>query len=284
MHPAPRLAQTQHAVSSRVFGVDFLPPLPPPAPPPTHAAPSAVHPATRAGHDAPARQPSDPTTAAGPPGSIIEPAPGPADPARAEAHQRLGQILARYKADAPHRHFVTAFTNIVFGEGDPRARLMFVGEAPGADEDRTGRPFVGRAGQLLERMITAMGLSRQSVYIANVLKTRPPNNATPTLDECARCLPYLMMQIAAVRPEAIVTLGLTATRALLTTDLTMSRLRGQWQTLAVPDAQPALSVQVMPTFHPAFLLRQYTAENRAKVWSDLQAVMTRLGIKPTGVG
>lgn len=273
MHPAQRLAQTQHAVTGRVFGVDFLPPAPRPAPPATSAGPSD-----------PPRETDGARAEVGLPGSIIEPAALPDDPARARAQELLDQALARYKADEPHRHFVTAFTNIVFGEGDPRARLMFVGEAPGADEDRTGRPFVGRAGQLLERMITAMGLSRQSVYIANVLKTRPPNNATPTLDECARCLPYLMMQIAAVRPEAIVTLGLTATRALLATDLTMSRLRGQWQALAVPDTDPALRVQVMPTFHPAFLLRQYTAENRAKVWSDLQAVMTLLNIKARGVG
>jgi len=206
------------------------------------------------------------------------------DERRAAAQRALDEIRARYERDAPHQHFVTAHSNIVFGEGDPCARLMFIGEAPGADEDRTGRPFVGRAGQLLARMILAMGLNRQSVYIANVLKTRPPNNATPTLDEAQRCSPYLFDQILAVRPEAIVTLGLPATRLVLKTDLSMGELRGRWSEWRHPDASKGdgFSVPVMPTFHPAFLLRQYTSENRAKVWSDLRSALVKLGLPVPG--
>jgi uracil-DNA glycosylase family 4 len=203
-------------------------------------------------------------------------APGaPRDPARSQ--RELDRLRARYEQDAPHKQFVTAHTNIVFGEGDPCARLMFIGEAPGAEEDRTGRPFVGRAGQLLEKMIGAMGLDRSRVYIANVLKTRPPDNATPTSEEIRICAPYLFEQIGIIRPEAIVALGLPATRALLGSADSMSRLRGQWTPFKLPAPLEGV-FPVMPTYHPAFLLRSYTAENRAKVWSDLQQVMTRLGL------
>lgn len=196
----------------------------------------------------------------------------------------LDKLRERYELDAPHKQFVTAHTHIVFGEGDPCAALMFIGEAPGAEEDKTGRPFVGRAGQLLNKMITAMGLKREQVYIANVLKTRPPDNATPTSDEIRICAPYLYTQIAIIQPRAIVTLGLPATRALLNTTDSMSRLRGRWATFTTPGPDRA-AVPVMPTYHPAFLLRSYTAENRAKVWSDLQQVMDRLGLRgPAAAG
>lgn len=218
---------------------------------------------------------------------VIEPKPDvPAvqhtDPDRIAAQRVLDEIRARYEREAPHQHFVTDHHCIVFGEGDPRAKLMFVGEAPGAEEDKVGRPFVGRAGQLLDKMIVAMGLRRQDVYIANVLKTRPPNNATPTMDECARCAPFLHAQIAAVRPEVIVTLGLPATRVLLNSMESMSRLRGQWATFTPPEAG-GRTVPVMPTYHPAFLLRAYTKENRQKVWSDLQLAAQRIGLAaPSG--
>ncbi len=198
-------------------------------------------------------------------------------PADREARQQaLDEIRERYERDAPHQHFVTAHTNIVFGDGDPCARLMFVGEAPGEEEDKQGIPFVGRAGQLLNKMIVAMGLRREDVYIANVLKTRPPNNATPTIDEAMRCAPYLMDQIGVVSPEALVTLGLPATRLLLGSTDTMGRLRGKWVTLDHPGGR----TNVMPTYHPAYLLRAYTKENRAKVWSDLKQVVDRLGLTP----
>jgi DNA polymerase len=209
--------------------------------------------------------------------SANQPAPAAsADPRRAEAQQRMDELRARYERDAPHKNFVTAHTNIVWGDGDVCARLMFIGEAPGADEDRTGVPFVGRAGQLLNKMIAAMGLRREDVYIANVLKTRPPNNATPTLEETRLCAPYLHEQIAIVRPEVVVTLGLPASRLVLDSSDSMGQLRGRWAEYAGPGPQ-GLRIPVMPTYHPAFLLRSYTPENRKKVWSDLQQVVARLG-------
>lgn len=193
---------------------------------------------------------------------------------RAAAQRELDEIRARYEKDAPHKAFVTHFNNIVFGEGDPCSRLMFIGEAPGEEEDKTGRPFVGRAGKLLDDMIVAMGLTREGVYIANVLKTRPPNNATPTGEECRLCKPYLFEQVAAIRPEAIVTLGLPATRTVLDTTEAMGKLRGRWAEFRDPRGRV---VPVMPTYHPAYLLRNYTPEERRKVWSDLKLVMERLG-------
>lgn len=201
----------------------------------------------------------------------------------------LARLLARYEADAPHQHFVTDHHKIVFHDGDPHAKLMFIGEAPGADEDRVGKPFVGRAGQLLDKMIVAMGLSRESVYIANVLKTRPPNNQTPTLEEAELCAPYLVEQIRIVRPEVIVTLGLPATRLILNTSASMGSMRGKWAKFPAEGASyteglpgfsdaPLPEVAVMPTYHPAYLLRSYTPENRKKVWSDLKMAMDRLGL------
>lgn len=211
---------------------------------------------------------------------------------REQVQAQLDALRRRYELEAPHKKFVTAHHNIVFGEGDPCARLMFIGEAPGAEEDRLGRPFVGRSGQLLDKMITAMGLSREQVYIANVLKTRPPDNATPTSDECAACAPFLYEQILIIRPVALVTLGLPASRTLLNSTDSMTNLRGRWHAFSPPagllgsDAGRGLesgwTVPVMPTYHPAFLLRSYTPENRAKVWSDLQQVIDRLGLKSAG--
>lgn len=150
---------------------------------------------------------------------------------------------------------------------------MFIGEAPGADEDREGIPFVGRSGQLLNQMIEAMGFSRATVYIANVLKARPPNNDTPTGEEAAKCGPYLAEQVRIIAPEVLVTLGNPATQYILDTKQGITSLRGRWQTYN--------GVPVMPTFHPAYLLRNYTPENRKLVWSDLQQVMVKLGSSAT---
>lgn len=200
-----------------------------------------------------------------------------ARPSRKSKQAELDAILARYIKDEPHKGFNTHFTNIVFGEGNPNADLMFVGEAPGADEDEQGRPFVGRSGQLLDKMIVAMGLTREDVYIANVLKTRPIENATPTLEQAEKCSPYLFDQIRVIDPVAIVTLGLPAARLLLRIDQSMGQLRGKWWTFR--DDRSGLEsaeYQVMPTYHPAFLLRNHTPETRGKVWSDLQQVMKRL--------
>jgi DNA polymerase len=158
--------------------------------------------------------------------------------------------------------------NIVFGVGSPDARLMFVGEGPGADEDRLGEPFVGRAGKKLDQMIEAIGLKRAEVYIANVVKCRPPGNRDPEADEIATCSPFLVEQIHAIRPAVIVTLGSPATKLLLDTKIGITKLRGTWH-----DFQ---GIPVMPTFHPAYLLRSYTQENRQKVWDDLRAARDRL--------
>jgi DNA polymerase len=153
---------------------------------------------------------------------------------------------------------------------------MFIGEGPGADEDAQGLPFVGRAGQLLGKMIAAMGLSREQVYICNVLKTRPLNNATPTPREIDICSPYLFEQVGIIGPEAIVTLGLPATKAILKVEGSMGSLRARWSNMRLPDGR---KIPVMPTYHPSFILRSYTPENRAKVWSDLQLVLERLGLR-----
>lgn len=166
---------------------------------------------------------------------------------------------------------------------------MFIGEAPGAEEDKTGRPFVGKAGQLLEKMIEAMGLKREDVYICNVLKTRPPGNATPTGREAELCKPYLIDQIRIVKPEAIVTLGLPATKTVLAREDTMGNMRAKFSRVTVLAQQGVMKdeslggsfeVPVMPTYHPAYLLRDYTPENRKKVWSDLLQVVHLLGLTP----
>lgn len=154
----------------------------------------------------------------------------------------------------------------VFGEGSPQSRIMFIGEGPGRDEDLQGRPFVGRAGELLDKMLGAMGFQRNQVFICNVVKCRPPDNRTPTPQEAQRCLPYLRRQIELVRPAVIVTLGATPLRELLGVTTGITRVRGQWQTLDMLGGIP-----VMPTFHPAYVLRQYTQEVRRAVWGDLQA-------------
>jgi DNA polymerase len=157
---------------------------------------------------------------------------------------------------------------VVFGVGDAGARLMFVGEGPGADEDAKGEPFVGRAGKKLDEMIKAIELSREQVYIANVVKCRPPKNRDPEKDEVATCSPFLFAQIEAIRPSVIVTLGAPAARTLLNTKIGITKLRGTWQSFR--------GIPVMPTFHPAYLLRVYTQENRRKVYDDLLAARARL--------
>ena len=174
--------------------------------------------------------------------------------------------------------------NIVFGTGNIHADLMFVGEGPGADEDEQGLPFVGRAGQLLNNMIAAMGLRREDVYIANVVKCRPPGNRTPERDECETCMPFLMRQIAAIRPKVIVALGATAAKNLLAINSPMAELRGRWYDFRVnlnskghPDINGP-TVKLAVTYHPAFLLRD--PRQKKETWKDLQMVMKFLGLKP----
>lgn len=157
---------------------------------------------------------------------------------------------------------------IVFGVGNPRAELMFIGEAPGADEDLQGEPFVGRAGQLLNNMIKAMGIQREDVYIANIIKCRPPNNRTPERDECETCSPFLMRQIEVIGPKAIVALGAVAAKTLLAINAPMSELRGRWFDFR--------GTKLAVTYHPAFLLRD--PRQKKETWKDLQMVMKELGM------
>lgn len=189
------------------------------------------------------------------------------------AAEALEQLRLRHDATCPHCTTATAHTRTVFGEGAADAEIMFVGEAPGAEEDRTGRPFVGRAGHKLDEMITAMGFARSDVYIANVLKSRPPANRTPLEHEIEGCSPFLAEQVQIIQPQVILTLGGPASKLLLKTTKGITRLRGIWGVYQAGELQ----VPVMPTFHPAYLLRNYTQEVRAQVWSDLCAVLSRLG-------
>lgn len=164
-------------------------------------------------------------------------------------------------------------THIVFGVGNPHATLMFVGEGPGADEDAKGEPFVGRAGQLLNKIIEAMGYKREEVYISNIVMCRPPQNRAPDPEESATCIPFLWQKIAAIQPRVIVCLGSIATQALLHTEAKISKLRGTFHPL--PEMGPVpISVAVMPTFHPAYLLRN--PEQKRAVWEDMKKVATFL--------
>lgn len=170
----------------------------------------------------------------------------------------------------------TTRTQAVPGEGCAQASLMFVGEAPGAEEDAQGRPFVGRAGELLDRIINACGLNRSDVFIANILKCRPPGNRDPLPDEISKCLPYLEAQIRAIQPAVIVALGAHAARTLLQTDAPIGRMRGYFHEYTPTGAtQP---IKLMPTYHPAYLLRNYSHENRKRVWEDMQKVLEALGL------
>src|SRR5579863_918410 len=157
---------------------------------------------------------------------------------------------------------------IVFGVGNPAAELMFIGEAPGADEDMQGEPFVGRAGQLLNNMIKAMGLRREDVYIANIIKCRPPGNRTPEREECETCSPFLMRQIAAIKPKALVALGAVAAKTLLAINAPMTEFRGRWFDFR--------GTKLAVTYHPAFLLRD--PRQKKETWKDLQMVMKELGM------
>lgn len=164
--------------------------------------------------------------------------------------------------------------NIVFGEGDPGARLMFVGEGPGADEDTSGRPFVGKAGQLLNNMITAMGLKREEVYIANIVKCRPPGNRVPEPVEANTCTQFLVKQVDVVQPEVIVALGATAATYLLGVKRSLAALRGHWHNCR--------GAKLAVTYHPAFLLRD--PRQKAEAWKDLQMVMKEMGLKTPAKG
>jgi len=183
-------------------------------------------------------------------------------------------LRARALACVKCPHLAASRTTVVFGVGSIDAQLMFVGEAPGADEDEQGEPFVGRAGQLLTKIILATGLSRADVYIANILKCRPDTpgqsagNRPPTPEERATCIPYLQEQIDLIKPKAIVALGATAVDGLLGKTLGITKLRGNWQTYR--------GIPLMPTYHPAYLLRNQAMSEKRKVWEDILKVMEKL--------
>ena len=203
---------------------------------------------------------------------FTEPRIAPADGSKAD---RLGALRGPVLACAKCPHLVKSRTQVVFGVGNPEAELMFVGEAPGEDEDKAGEPFVGKAGQLLTKIIETMGFSRESVYIANVLKCRPDmpagmsGNRKPKPEEMSVCLPYLREQIDIIRPRLIVALGATAMEGLTGSTEPMARLRGRWH-----DFQGAF---LMATYHPAYLLRNQALSERRKVWEDMLLVLEKLG-------
>ncbi len=185
----------------------------------------------------------------------------------ADPTTELAAVEARAKVCVKCGELARCRNSVVFGVGSPRAEIMFVGEAPGHDEDLQGIPFVGRAGDLLTKIIVAMGCKREEVYIANVLKCRPPQNRTPLPEEVTNCLPYLLSQIEFIQPKVIVALGATAVRALLDVHLGITKMRGHWYTFR--------GIPIMPTFHPAYLLRNPPAKK--EVWEDMKSVLQKLG-------
>jgi uracil-DNA glycosylase family 4 len=208
---------------------------------------------------------------------VITPKPeyGVADPAAAL------KLIREDLGDCTRCKLSQGRTKIVFGVGDPRAELMFVGEGPGADEDAQGEPFVGRAGQLLNNMIKAMGLRREDVYIANIVKCRPPGNRQPEPDECNTCSPFLMRQIAVIKPKVVVALGATAAKNLLAMNSSLGDLRGRFYDfkpvgVRLDPSWPGARLAV--TYHPAYLLRD--PRQKGEAWKDLQMVMKYLGIEP----
>ncbi|MEM9020246.1 MAG: uracil-DNA glycosylase [Planctomycetota bacterium] len=216
--------------------------------------------------------------------SAARPQPAAAAPARLDAvpiqtdldtdqkHEQLAALADQFDRDQAVQKTRPANTCLVWADGSPASAIMFIGEGPGEQEDKQGLPFVGPAGELLNKMITAMGLDRQEVYIANVVKYRPPGNRTPNPEEVAAQGPYLAKQVAIVNPQAIVALGGAAAKFALQTQTGITRLRGNWAHFTHTNPP----IPLMPTFHPAYLLRSYTPDNRKKVWADLQAVLLRL--------
>jgi len=188
----------------------------------------------------------------------------------------MAELRARALACVKCANLAAARTQVVFGVGNVNADIMFVGEAPGADEDVQGEPFVGAAGQLLTKIIQATGQSRDTVYIANILKCRPdmppgaPGNRKPTTDEMKTCIPYLLEQIQIIRPKVIIALGATAVEGLFGKPIPITKQRGTWMTFR--------DIPVMPTFHPAYLLRNQAPSEKRKVWEDMLAVMERVGL------
>jgi uracil-DNA glycosylase family 4 len=188
----------------------------------------------------------------------------------------LNEIRTRHDATCPLCCAASHYTNTVLGEGSANAELVFIGEAPGDKEDAVGKPFQGDSGAKLDEMIKAMGLSREQVFITNVLKTRPQQNQTPTQDQVDQCAAFLTEQLLVIRPKVIVPMGGPAAKQLLRQDEGISLLRGKWGVWVPPRGCKVAPIPVMPTFHPAYLLRNYTLETRALMWSDMKLAMTKL--------
>jgi len=214
---------------------------------------------------APSGRTGTPTPQA-PPSAAVAASQGTATPT--EPAVRLAQLAVAVR-DCRNCRLHAGRTQVVFGTGDPAAALVFVGEAPGHDEDIQGEPFVGQAGQLLTRIIAAIGLTREQVYLLNVIKCRPPHNRNPQPDEVAACRPILQEQLACLQPRVICALGTFAAQTLLQTEEKISRLRGRFHTLG--------AIQVMPTYHPAFLLRN--PQYKRAVWEDMQCIQAVLGLR-----
>ncbi|MGI5861720.1 MAG: uracil-DNA glycosylase [Myxococcales bacterium] len=230
------------------------------------AAPSAAAPSR------PVVRPPERGAPIAPPPAASAPRQAPAPQARSVAatgRRMLEQIRAEL-GDCRRCRLAAGRMHLVFGVGNPRAQIVFVGEGPGAEEDRQGIPFVGTAGELLTKMIEAMGFTRDEVYICNVVKCRPPGNRNPEPDEIAACEPFLMAQLASIQPKVIVTLGKFAAQTLLRDSTPITRLRGNWREYC--------GIKLMPTFHPAYLLR--SPGEKRKAWEDLKLVMKEFGREP----
>ncbi len=282
--PAPtiELPQAQPVTAQPVAAqpVAAQSPATEPSPPPPPVAPPAVtYP------NAPPVSAEPPRAAPKPPVTIVRPlftdtsatpdAPrikGP--PVEGEARIAALKVIQGEVVACTSCRLVQKRNNTVFSRGNPFARLCFIGEGPGEQEDRQGLPFVGPAGQLLDKIIAAMGLSPDEVYICNVVKCRPPNNRTPEPDEMRACSPFLVRQLDLVRPEVIVALGRTAVGFLLDSKDSMTRMRGRWHSYE--------GIPVLPTWHPAYLLR--TPEAKGDTWADMKLVMARLGLTPPARG
>ncbi|MCK6483319.1 MAG: uracil-DNA glycosylase [Phycisphaerae bacterium] len=265
------------------------PPRPSPAPPAQSTPPRAPAAAPPPSAPRTAYRPPTPNNVPGRvPAHLIEIAGGPPvlDTPEAVARQRTLDVLNEtHVRGCTKCGLVHGRTHTVFGQGNPMARIVFVGEGPGFEEDRSGLAFVGRAGQLLTVMIErGMGLNRRDVYICNVVKCRPPENRTPAPDEIIACSPYLMEQLRIIRPEVIVALGAPAAQTLLSTRAPIGQLRGRFHDFHPSGAPLGIEppIPLMPTYHPAYLLRN--PADKSKAWADLKLVLTRLGLPIPGAG